>query len=206
MVDTEAPTSPANLKVDSKTDKTATLSWDASQDNVGVSKYKIYQAGSKMGESITSTFTSVNLAPSTDYTFTVKAVDAAGNASAESNAASAITEAVVIDETPVVIAIDITPIAADGKTVSGIPKISVNPTDDKGITKVEFYTKAVSSPDSTYYKVSTVTAAPYSANWATSPWVADGEYTIKVVVYDIANQTATLTRNVIVNNTILTAL
>jgi len=105
-----------------------------------------------------------------------------------------------IDKAPVVVAINITPITADGKIVSGMPKISVNPTDDKGITKVEFYTKAVSAPDSSYYKVKTITAAPYSANWATSPWVADGEYTIKAVVYDTTNQTASLTRNVIVRN------
>ena len=106
-----------------------------------------------------------------------------------------------IDQAPTITAINITPITADGKIVYGMPKISVNPTDDMGITKVEFYTKAVSAPDSSYYKVKTVTAAPYSANWATSPWVADGEYTIKVVVYDTAKQTAYLTRNVIVRNT-----
>jgi len=106
-----------------------------------------------------------------------------------------------IDQAPTITAINITPITADGKIVYGMPKISVNPTDDMGITKVEFYTKAVSAPDSSYYKVKTVTAAPYSANWATSPWVADGEYTIKVVVYNTANQTANLTRNVIVKNT-----
>ncbi|MCJ7691522.1 MAG: Ig-like domain-containing protein, partial [Clostridiaceae bacterium] len=102
---------------------------------------------------------------------------------------------------PVVAAIDINPIPADGKIISGMPKISVNPTDDKGITKVEFYTKAISAPDTDYYKLSTVTVAPYSANWATSTWVADGEYTIKVVVYDTTNQTTYLTRNVIVKNT-----
>jgi chitodextrinase len=107
----------------------------------------------------------------------------------------------VIDEAPIVTAIDINPIPSDGKIISGMPKISVNPTDDKGITKVEFYTKAVSASDSAYYKVKTVTAAPYSANWATSPWVSDGEYSIKVVVYDTTNQTANLTRNVIVRNT-----
>ena len=107
-----------------------------------------------------------------------------------------------IDGAPIVAAINITPIAADGKIVFGMPKISVNPTDDKGITKVEFYTKAVSAPDTAYYKVKTVTTAPYSANWATSPWASDGEYTIKVVVYDTTNQTAYLTRNVIVKNTI----
>jgi len=95
-----------------------------------------------------------------------------------------------VDQAPAVVAINITPITADGKIVSGMPKISVNPTDDKGITKVEFYTKAVSAPDSSYYKIKTVTAAPYIVNLATSPWVADGEYTLKVVVYNTANQTA----------------
>ncbi|MGH4052513.1 MAG: Ig-like domain-containing protein [Clostridium sp.] len=108
---------------------------------------------------------------------------------------------VVIDKAPTVGTINVTNISTDGKIVFGIPKVSVNPTDDKGITKVEFFAKAVSAPDSAYYKVRTVTAAPYSANWATSPWVADGEYTIKVVVYDTTKQTANATRNVIVKNT-----
>ena len=107
----------------------------------------------------------------------------------------------VIDKAPIVLAINITNISSDGKIVFGMPKISVNPTDDKGINKVEFYTKAVSAPDSAYYKVKTVMAAPYCSNWATSPWVSDGEYTIKVIVYDTINQTANLTRNVIVKNT-----
>ncbi|WP_298844740.1 Ig-like domain-containing protein [Clostridium sp.] len=119
------------------------------------------------------------------------------------NQTAYLTRNVIIrNTTPIITSIDITPIAADGKSVSGIPKISVNPSADKGITKVEFYTKAVSAPDSSYYKVKTVTTAPYSANWATSPWASDGEYTIKVVVYDTTNQTAYLTRNVIVKNTI----
>ncbi|MFT5874597.1 MAG: chitodextrinase [Clostridium sp.] len=107
----------------------------------------------------------------------------------------------VIDKAPLVLAINITNIATDGKIVFGMPIISVNPTDDKGISKVEFYTKAVSAPDSSYYKVNTVTTSPYSAKWATSPWIVDGEYTIKVVVYDTTNQTAKLTRNVLVRNT-----
>ncbi|MBU3192196.1 hypothetical protein K9O30_14790 [Clostridium bowmanii] len=107
-----------------------------------------------------------------------------------------------IDEKPVVTTINITPMPTDGKIISGVAKISVNPTDNKGITKVEFYTKAVSSPDSSYYKVKTATTSPYIANWATSPWVSDGEYTIKVVVYDTTNQTAYLTRNVIIRNNI----
>jgi chitodextrinase len=107
----------------------------------------------------------------------------------------------VIDKAPVVGTINITNMSSDGKIVFGMPKISVNPTDDKGITKVEFYAKAVSAPDSVYYKVKTVTTAPYTTNWATSPWVSDGEYTIKVVAYDTTDQTANITRNVIVKNT-----
>ena len=47
-----------------------------------------------------------------------------------------------------------------------MPKISVNTNDDKEITKVEFYTKAVSAPENSYHEAKTVTAAPYSANWA----------------------------------------
>jgi chitodextrinase len=91
--DTVAPTAPTNLTSPTKTDKSVTLNWTASSDNVGVTGYDIYNGTSLAGTvtGATYTFTATGLQPATAYTFTVKAKDAAGNVSAASNAVSAST-------------------------------------------------------------------------------------------------------------------
>ena len=82
--DTEPPTAPANVKVQDSTSSAVTLVWTASQDNYGVARYEIYRDGSKVGESTQLTYTDSSLAPATQYVYTIKAVDAAGNISAAS--------------------------------------------------------------------------------------------------------------------------
>ncbi|WP_313640181.1 fibronectin type III domain-containing protein [Paenibacillus sp.] len=90
--DTTAPTVPANLTVTSKTDTAVNLSWSASTDNVGVTGYLVYR-GTQQVASVAGTIATVNgLNPSTAYTFTVKATDAAGNLSTASNAATVTTD------------------------------------------------------------------------------------------------------------------
>lgn len=90
--DTEAPTVPTGLSVDDETETTVDLSWSAASDNVGVTGYRIYING---GSPVTATGTSTtvaNLAPSTTYTFTISAVDAAGNESAQSSGVNGTTD------------------------------------------------------------------------------------------------------------------
>lgn len=83
--DTTAPTVPANLLSTAKTDTTVSLSWTASTDDVGVAGYDIYQGTTLAGSSTTTSFTVTGLTANTAYSFTVKARDAAGNASSASN-------------------------------------------------------------------------------------------------------------------------
>ncbi|MFD1660570.1 carbohydrate binding domain-containing protein [Streptomyces caeni] len=91
--DTQAPTTPAGLTSTGKTSSSVSLSWSASTDNVGVTAYDVY-SGSNRVLSVSSTSATVGgLSPSTSYTFTVKARDAAGNVSAASNAVSVTTDA-----------------------------------------------------------------------------------------------------------------
>ena len=42
--DKEAPTKPTDVKVDAKTEDSITISWTASEDNVGVAGYKVLVA------------------------------------------------------------------------------------------------------------------------------------------------------------------
>jgi subtilisin family serine protease len=81
VVDTEAPTTPTSLSSSSITETTFTLSWNASNDNVGVTGYDVYRNGSLIG-SVTGTSANITgLTASTTYAMTVKAKDAAGNIS-----------------------------------------------------------------------------------------------------------------------------
>jgi chitinase len=80
--DTTPPSVPTGLSSPSQTDTTITLAWNASTDNVGVVAYDVYRGGALIGSPSTTGFTATALAPSTSYTFQVRARDAAGNASA----------------------------------------------------------------------------------------------------------------------------
>ncbi|WP_068619093.1 glycosyl hydrolase family 18 protein [Paenibacillus tuaregi] len=84
--DTTAPTTPSNLASTSVTANSVSLSWTASTDNVGVVGYDVYN-GSTLAATVTSPSAMISgLAANTEYTFAVKAKDAAGNVSTASNA------------------------------------------------------------------------------------------------------------------------
>ncbi|MDN4069889.1 lytic polysaccharide monooxygenase [Paenibacillus vini] len=94
--DTQAPTAPGNLHVmGTPTSSNVTLMWNPSIDNVGVTGYKIYRGTTLAGtvSGTTTEYTVSGLSASTSYTFTVRAIDAAGNESAASNSVSATTAA-----------------------------------------------------------------------------------------------------------------
>jgi chitodextrinase len=88
--DTTAPSTPT-LSASGTTQTSTTLSWTASTDNVGVTGYNVYQAGTQIGTATTTTYSVTGLTPATTYAYTVKAKDAAGNLSATSNTASVTT-------------------------------------------------------------------------------------------------------------------
>lgn len=96
VVDTQAPTAPTNLASSNVTSSSATLSWTASTDNVGVTGYKIYQNGSLLTTTTSTSYSVTGLSASTTYTFYVQAIDAAGNVSTASSTISVTTPAVTI--------------------------------------------------------------------------------------------------------------
>ncbi|WP_154402780.1 fibronectin type III domain-containing protein [Nocardioides speluncae] len=90
--DTQAPTAPSGLRSTGTTANSVSLSWTASTDNVGVTAYDVYN-GSALATTVTGTSATVSgLTANTDYTFTVKARDAAGNTSAASSSVTARTQ------------------------------------------------------------------------------------------------------------------
>jgi chitodextrinase len=91
--DTEAPSTPADLTATAISASEIDLSWSASTDNVAVTGYVIYRDGAKLTtvSGTTTTFQDTALEASTGYVYTVQAIDAAGNASAQSNRTKAKT-------------------------------------------------------------------------------------------------------------------
>src|SRR5205814_8546139 len=70
-----------------------------SSDNVGVSGYRVFRNGAQIATTSATSFPNTGLSPSTTYSYTVAAFDAAGNLSAQSSPASATTPAAP-DTTP----------------------------------------------------------------------------------------------------------
>jgi chitodextrinase len=98
--DTTPPTDPTGLSVSNEQDTQVTLSWNASSDNVGVTGYEVFSNGSSIG-TVTGTSANVTgLSTCTTYSFGVRALDAAGNASGQDTASGTTTGCSTADTTP----------------------------------------------------------------------------------------------------------
>ena len=94
--DTQAPTAPTSLTATYVGSNEVRLAWQASTDNVAVTKYNIYRSDSGGAfQLITGTniagYTNMGLAGNTNYSFKIAAVDPANNESAYSNTISVTT-------------------------------------------------------------------------------------------------------------------
>ena len=82
--DTEAPTQPQGLYASNLTSNSVELKWNPSTDNVGVKEYQVLRDGQLIQTVQGTTFTDQNLTVNKEYKYAVKAVDAAGNTSMQS--------------------------------------------------------------------------------------------------------------------------
>jgi hypothetical protein len=97
VVDSSPPTNPGNLLA-MAAGSGVSLTWNASTDNVGVTNYLIERCQgpgcssfAQVGTSSTTTFSDTGLLSGTSYSYQVRATDAAGNLSGDSNISSATT-------------------------------------------------------------------------------------------------------------------
>jgi len=99
VADTTPPSAPADLTATAAGPSEIDLGWTASSDDVGVAGYRIYRDGgaTPIATVTGTTYADGGLGAGTTHSYTVKAFDAAGNTSSESNTASATTTA---DTTP----------------------------------------------------------------------------------------------------------
>jgi chitodextrinase len=89
--DSQAPTAPSGLSAVALSATTASIAWAPATDNVAVTSYRVFRGGAHIASVATTTYQDAGLAPNMSYTYTVTALDAAGNQSAPSAPASTTT-------------------------------------------------------------------------------------------------------------------
>jgi chitodextrinase len=134
--DSLPPTAPGNLRSTATTPSEVDLAWDASTDDTGVTAYRIYRGTAQIAsvDGSTLAYADTTVSPSTDYTYTVTAVDSAGHESPVSNSLQVSTPAPP-DTTP--------PTKPTGLTATGAGS-QVNlawnqSTDEVGVTGYNIY-------------------------------------------------------------------
>src|SRR6266571_4973803 len=181
VIDTVAPSTPTGLLASAVSSSQINLSWTASTDNVGVTGYRVYRAGTLMATlGAVTNYQNTGLSVSTSYSYTVQAIDAAGNASAQSASASATTQAAPDTIAPSV------PTGLTGTAVSSTQiNLTWNPsTDNVAVASYQVYlndalmanTTVTSfqhtglTPGTTYnYRVSAADAVPNYSAWTATP-------------------------------------
>ena len=91
LVDKEPPTTPTNLTVSEVTDTKASLTWEASLDDVGVTGYYVYVNGEKVMTTSSTEYRLESLSPQTVYNVNVTAVDGERQESGHSESVSITT-------------------------------------------------------------------------------------------------------------------
>jgi hypothetical protein len=115
--DTSPPTMPANLKAAALNANQVQLSWSPSSDNVAVTGYDVLRGGNVIGTATGTSYLDNTVSPSTQYSYTVEALDAAGNISGPSAPATVTTPAASANR-PVISQVAATQITTTSATVS----------------------------------------------------------------------------------------
>jgi chitodextrinase len=88
--DTTPPSKPAGLTATAGA-RSASLSWTAASDNVGVTGYRVFRDGAQVATTPSPSYTDSGLATATTYSYAVEAYDAAGNRGPASDPATVTT-------------------------------------------------------------------------------------------------------------------
>jgi chitodextrinase len=133
--DAAAPTVPANLSAEAVSPFEVSLTWSASTDNVGVTRYKVYRGKSLISVVAATDATDTNVQPDLLFCYQVSAVDAANNESSRS------VEACVQTPRPSDTTAPSTPTGLTGSVLSASEiRLSWNAsTDDVGVAGYKVY-------------------------------------------------------------------
>ena len=181
VTDNQAPTAPTGLTAGTVTASQVPLSWTASSDDQGVAGYRVFRGAAQVGEVAGTSYTDPTVAPSTTYSYTVRAYDASGNVSPASGPLTVTTPAASDTTGPTV---SLTAPAA-GATISGSATIKATAADPSGVAGVQFLLdgSALGAEDTT---------SPYELPWD-STTASDGTHTLAARGRDTAGNSATTT-------------
>ena len=198
--DSQPPTAPGNLTATGGL-ATASLAWNASTDNMGVTNYNVHRSttsgftatpANRIASPTATSYVDAGL-PAATYFYLVTAQDLAGNISPPSTQASAV---VTSDTTAPTVSLTA---PAAGSTVSSNVTVSANASDNVAVAGVQFLLDDVSlgAEDTT---------SPYSIAWDTRT-AANGAHTLKARARDASgNPTTSAGVGVTVSNTELPGL
>jgi chitodextrinase len=139
--DTTPPSVPTGLTANPVSSGEIDLGWNASSDNVGVTGYTVYRNGSLLTTVAASptSFADMTVGPSTTYTYTVGAFDAAGNHSAQSSGVTVTTPGAPDTQPPTVP----TGVAAKAGAVGEVDVSWLASTDNVAVTGYTVYRDGV---------------------------------------------------------------
>jgi chitodextrinase len=166
--DTTAPSTPTNLHTTSVLDTSIALAWNGSTDDVAVTGYKVYRNGTLIGTTAASTtsITDSGLSPVTNYTYTVRAFDAAGNVSPNSAALSTTT---AYDTTAPSVPANL---GSPSQTDTSISLTWDTATDNVGVDGYDVY------------RGGTLITTTYTTNYTDSGRLVNTNYTYRVRAHD----------------------
>jgi len=134
MPDLVAPGSPSDLAVSSFGKTSVSLAWSAATDDVGVVAYDISRDSIPLGTTTSVSFDDTSLVPETTYTYSVAALDAAGNLGPSLSVVATTAEA-----TPPFVAAPVITLASGAQVgTSTVPiVVSWSAADPSGVASVE---------------------------------------------------------------------
>ena len=165
---------PANLLAPTVNVNQVVLTWNNSSDNVGIPTYEVFRDGVFLSAAGTNTYTDSTVAANTNYSYTVRAKDGAGNFSAQSTA-RVVTTPVVGDTTAPSVPQNLHQTGVTGSSISLAWDAS---TDDTGVTAYIVSRNGVDLP------------ATASTSLVDSPLASGVTYTYTVRARDASNNTS----------------
>ena len=135
QADTTPPSVPTGLTATAAGSSQINLVWNASTDTNGVKGYKLYKGGALLKSVTGTSMSDLRLSPLSSYCYTVSAVDAEGNESAQSSQSCATTQA---DTTPPSVPLGLTATAASSSQIN-LSWIASSDTGGTGMNGYKLY-------------------------------------------------------------------
>ncbi len=191
LYDTQSPTAPTQVTATPASASQINLAWNAASDNIGVAGYRVYRNGTNIATAGTPSYADASVAPSSQYSYTVTAYDAAGNESPQS-APPVLATTPSSDPTPPTVSFTN---PSNNSSVANSVLVTASASDNVGVVGVQF------KLDNSNLGVE-VTSPPYSVAWNTKS-VTTPSHTLTAVARDAAGNSASATITVTVANPVL---